>query len=222
MYLLMQAKPKVTPPITKAVVGVVKKIDDATAMTVEIVALITYIRYIFVMREVVKERKQWEDDHQKKISEAIAKAMKQWDGELYPRLLQATWGWHPFYSFFLANPLCTNFISTYPLSHSTTEVGMCMMLFCNNPRWKGCTRCLGPSYFFDVFLSIVAYCPLCYYTRTMASLEPTLRNGRRSQKKSMELARMFGSWQRRIWKKKVSCCLQEPGRWICNTNGLQM
>ena len=90
-------------------------------MDVEMAALITYVQHIFVMREVVKERKQWEDDRQKKVSEAIAKAMKQWDAEHYLRLLQATWGWHPFYPSFLANPLCANFIPPYPLSHSASE-----------------------------------------------------------------------------------------------------
>ena len=47
--------------------------------------------------------------------------MKQWDDEHYPRLLEATWGWHHFYSSFVANPLCTNFKPTYPLSHLVVE-----------------------------------------------------------------------------------------------------
>ena len=118
----MQAKSRVTPPIQQAVVGVVNKIDDAaTVVDVEVQALITYVKHIFVMRDVVKERKQWEDNRQKKITEAIAKAMKEWDDKHYPRLLEATWGWHPFYSSFLANPLCRNFIPKYPLSHSPVE-----------------------------------------------------------------------------------------------------
>lgn len=81
MHLFMQAKSEITPTITKAVVGVFSNIDDATAVDVEIAALTTYVQHIFVMGEVVKERKQWEDNRQKKVSEAIAKAMKQWDDE---------------------------------------------------------------------------------------------------------------------------------------------
>ena len=108
--------------MTEAVMGVVRKIEDASAsVDVEIAALTTYVQHIFVVREVAKERKQWEDGRQKKVSKAIALAMKQWDAEHYPRLLQTTWGWHPFYSSFLANPLCVKFIPTYPLSHSAVE-----------------------------------------------------------------------------------------------------
>ena len=117
----MQAKPKIRPPITEAVVQVVTNINNAAAMDVETKTLLNYVQHMFVMREVVKERKQWEDDRQKKVSDAIAKAMKRWDDEHYPRLLQATWGWHPFYSCYLANPLCKNFLPPYPLSHSPVE-----------------------------------------------------------------------------------------------------
>jgi hypothetical protein len=117
----MQSKPEITPLITEVVVGLISDSENATRMDLETAALLTYVQHIFVMREVVKERKQWEDDRQKKVSDAIAKAMKQWDDEHYPRLLQATWGWHPFYSSFLANPLCASFIPPYPLSHSPVE-----------------------------------------------------------------------------------------------------
>jgi len=117
----MQSKPEITPLITEAVVGLISDSEDATRMELETAALLTYVQHIFVMREVVKERKQWEDNRQKKVSDAIAKAMKQWDDEHYPRLLQATWGWHPFYSSFLANPLCASFIPPYPLSHTLVE-----------------------------------------------------------------------------------------------------
>ena len=120
-FVFMQAKPEITPQITQAVLGVVTNIDNASAMDVETTALIRYVQHIFVMREVVRERKQWEDDRLKKVSDAIAKAMKRWDDEHYPRLLQATWGWHPFYSAFLANPLCKKFLPSYPLVHSAVE-----------------------------------------------------------------------------------------------------
>ena len=118
----MQKKSEVTPPITQAVVDVVSRMDEAaTAVDEELHALTTYVQHIFIMQDVVKARKQWEDNRQKKVSAAIAKAMKDWDDEHYPRLLQATWGWHPFYSSFLANPVCVKFIPTYPLSHSAVE-----------------------------------------------------------------------------------------------------
>ena len=68
--------------MTEAVMGVVRKIEDASAsVDVEIAALTTYVQHIFVVREVAKERKQWEDGRQKKVSKAIALAMKQWDAE---------------------------------------------------------------------------------------------------------------------------------------------
>lgn len=76
---------------------VISKIDDAPAVATKIVALLTYVHDIFLRREVVKQRKQWDNDRQNKIGETIVKAMKQWDNENYPRMLQATWGWHLFY-----------------------------------------------------------------------------------------------------------------------------
>jgi hypothetical protein len=100
--LPLQARAGVTPPISEAVERAVNKMDNA-ASAVDI------------------ERKEWEDNRQKKVTDAIARAMKQWDDEHYPRLLQASWGWHPFYSSFLANPLCVTFIPSYPLSHSVVE-----------------------------------------------------------------------------------------------------
>jgi hypothetical protein len=121
MNLLLQARAEVTQPITQAVGGVVSHIEDANVVAVEIAALLTYVQHIFDMRVVLKERKQWEDNRLQKVNEATAKAMKQWDEQHYPRLLQATWGWHPFYSAFLANPLCATFIPAYPLSHSAAE-----------------------------------------------------------------------------------------------------
>ena len=47
--------------------------------------------------------------------------MKQWDDEHYPSLLEATWGWHPFYLSFVANPLCSSFRPAYPLYHSVVK-----------------------------------------------------------------------------------------------------
>ena len=117
----LQARAEVTQPITQAVGGVVSHIEDANAVAQEIGALLNYVQHVFTMREVAIQRKQWEDTRLQKVSEATAKAMKQWDEQHYPRLLQATWGWHPFYSAFLANPLCAAFIPAYPLSHSVIE-----------------------------------------------------------------------------------------------------
>jgi hypothetical protein len=69
----------------------------------------------------MKQRKKWDEDRKAKISNAIAKAMKQWDDEHYPRLLEATWGSHPFYVSFVSNPLSLHFRPSYPLHHSVVE-----------------------------------------------------------------------------------------------------
>ena len=66
------------------------------------------------MWEVMKQQRQWDYDRQAKVSEAIAKVMKEWDDEHYPHLLQATWGLHPFYSMFVANPLYATFRPPIP------------------------------------------------------------------------------------------------------------
>ena len=87
----------------------------------EIDALVKYVDHTLVMREVKKQRKQWEDDKQPKVEEAIARAMKEWDDAHYSRLLQATWGWHPFYSSFIANPICVDFRPHFPLQNSIVE-----------------------------------------------------------------------------------------------------
>jgi hypothetical protein len=57
-------------------VGVISKIQDAPALATEIVALVTYVHDIFVRREVVNQRKQWEDERTKKVGEAVARVMK--------------------------------------------------------------------------------------------------------------------------------------------------
>ena len=119
MYL--QAKPGVTAPITRIVAGVVNKIHDAPALATEIVALVTYVHDIFVRREVVNQRKQWEVERTRKVSEAIARAMKRWDDDNYPRMLQATWSWHPFYPSFVNNLICATFKPVFPLLHSIGE-----------------------------------------------------------------------------------------------------
>ena len=119
--VLMQAKADVQPPITESVVAIVSKVHDEAALAVEIGALLKYVEHTLLMREVKKQRKQWEEDRQAKVTDAIARAMKDWDDEHYPRLLQATWGWHPFYSSFVANPLCASFRPPFPLQHSCAE-----------------------------------------------------------------------------------------------------
>ena len=119
----VQARPDVGPLISQTVLNTVSKVHDPTALAVEIEALLKYVEHTLVMREVKKQRKQWEEDRQAKVSEAIARAMKGWDDEHYPRLLQATWGWHPFYSSFVANPACVDFTPPYPLHHSLVEGG---------------------------------------------------------------------------------------------------
>ena len=90
-------------------------------MQSEVAALLKYVDHSFQMREVMKQRKEWEDVRQAKVTDAIARAMKEWDDKHYSQLLQATWGWHPFYHAFVANPLCVDFTPPYPLSHSIVE-----------------------------------------------------------------------------------------------------
>lgn len=119
--MVMQAKPDVGPAVTEAVVAIVSVVHDEAAVAAEISALLKYVKHTLVMREVKTSRKQWEDDRQAKVTDAIARAMKEWDDEHYPRLLHATWGWHPFYDSFVANPLCASFKPPYPLQHSFAE-----------------------------------------------------------------------------------------------------
>ena len=119
--MLTQAKPNIGPTITQTVVAAMSLADDHATLQTEIGALCHYIQHACNMREVMKQRKQWDDDRQAKISNAIANAMKQWDDEHYPRLLEATWGWHPFYVSFVSNPLSLHFRPSYPLHHSVVE-----------------------------------------------------------------------------------------------------
>lgn len=74
--MLTQAKPDVGPLITKTVVAVMSQVDDDAALQSEIGALCHYIQHTFVSHEVMKQRKQWDDDRQAKISNAILRAMK--------------------------------------------------------------------------------------------------------------------------------------------------
>ena len=78
--------------MTEAVVWAITKVDDETAMQVEVAALVKYVDHSFQVREVMKLRKEWEDDRQAKVDDSIARAMKEWDDKHYPRLLQASWG----------------------------------------------------------------------------------------------------------------------------------
>ena len=109
------------PATTQSVAAAVSKVYDEGAMAEEIGALLKYVEHTVVMREVNRQRKQWEEDRQAKVAEAIARAMQVWDDEHYPHLLQATWGWHPFYTSFVANPLCATFRPPFPLAHSCAE-----------------------------------------------------------------------------------------------------
>ena len=119
--LLMQARADVGPAITQLVVAAVTKAPDEVALAQEIDALVKYVEHTLLMQQVMKQRKQWEEDRQAKVDEAIARAMKEWDDEHYPRFLHCTWGWHPFYSSFVSNPLCANFRPPFPLDHSVVE-----------------------------------------------------------------------------------------------------
>ena len=117
----MHAKPDVRPPMTETVVSMMSKVGDESGLALEIEALVFYIQHMFDTRNVLKQRKQWDEDRQAKITAAIALAMKQWDEDHYPRLLEATWGWHPFYHAFVTNPLCSSFKPAYPLYHTVVE-----------------------------------------------------------------------------------------------------
>lgn len=109
------------PIITQTVVATIGKMHDGATIVAEIGALLNYVQHVFATQEVMRQRKQWDEDREAKVNETIARAMKEWDDEHYPRLLHATWGWHPFYPSFIANPLCYAFRPTFPLYHSVVE-----------------------------------------------------------------------------------------------------
>ena len=58
----VQARPDVQPAITETVVATMSKVGDESGIVYEIAALLSYIEHIFVMRNVMKQRKQWDDD----------------------------------------------------------------------------------------------------------------------------------------------------------------
>jgi hypothetical protein len=119
--VLTQVKGYIGPSITQSVVATMMLVDDSAALTAEIGALCQYIEHLCHNREATKRRKQWDEDRAAKISDAILTAMREWDDEHYPRLLEATWGWHPFYVSFVSNPLSIQFRPSYPLHHSVVE-----------------------------------------------------------------------------------------------------
>ena len=119
--MLTQARSDVRPAITESVVATMSKVGHVSDLASEVDALVKYIHHVYVMRNVMKQRKQWDEERQARVSAAIAGAMKDWDETHYPRLLAATWGWHPFYPTFVANPLCSNFRPEYPLFNSVVE-----------------------------------------------------------------------------------------------------
>lgn len=119
--MLLQAKGDIRPAITEAVVATMSKVGDESQFNYEIDALLKYIEHVFVSRSVQRQRKQWDEERQAKVNAAIASAMKEWDDQHYPRLLEATWGWHLFYPSFVGNPLCSSFRPAYPLHHSVVE-----------------------------------------------------------------------------------------------------
>jgi hypothetical protein len=89
----MQAKPHVTPVIEKMVVAAMSQVDEEAALQSEIGALCHYVQHTVESRGVMKQRKQWEERYrQAKINAIISRAMKEWDMEHFPRLLEATWG----------------------------------------------------------------------------------------------------------------------------------
>ena len=73
---MLQARPDVRPTITENVVATISRVGDEAGLGSEINALVNYIQHMFHMRNVLKQRKQWDEDRQAKIVAAIAAAMK--------------------------------------------------------------------------------------------------------------------------------------------------
>ena len=118
---MLQARSDSNLSVTETVVATMKKVDDEPALQVEVDALVNYIQHMVYMRNVMKQRLQWDEDRQAKVNAAIATTMKQWDDEHYPSLLEETWGWHPFYLSIVTNPICSSCRPSYPLNHSVVE-----------------------------------------------------------------------------------------------------
>ena len=117
-WVILQAKPD----LADTVVATMKNLlVHEPAVASEVDALLNYVQDMFDRRNVMQQRKQWDEDRQSKVNAAIARNMKEWDDHHYPRLLEATWGWHPFYASFVANPLCSSFRPAYPLYNSVVE-----------------------------------------------------------------------------------------------------
>ena len=62
--------------MTETVVATISKVGDASGVTAEIDALLNLVQHMFAQCNVMRQRKQWEEDRQAKISSAIALAMK--------------------------------------------------------------------------------------------------------------------------------------------------
>ena len=118
---MLQARSDVKPSMTESVVATMSKVGDEPALAAEVDALQNYIQHMVLTRNLTKQRAQWDEERQSKVNAAIAAAMKHWDDEHYPSLLEATWGWHPFYLSFVANPICSSFRPAFPLNHSVIE-----------------------------------------------------------------------------------------------------
>lgn len=75
-FVFTHATPHVTPHITKIVVAAMSEVDDEAALQTEIAHLCHYVQHTIMSREVMLQRKQWDDDHKAKISDVISRAMK--------------------------------------------------------------------------------------------------------------------------------------------------
>lgn len=147
--------------------------------------------------------------------------MKQCNDKHYPRLLQANWGWHPFYPSFIANPLYANFRPIYPLNYLVVQGWDVHALLLQQSHVQRIYHVPWSILYFVVSLNIIAYCPIWYHTLRPALLSPMLRNSWSSHKKLMEMVCVRGTWQPRTWERKVYSCLQVQGRWIHINSGLQ-
>ena len=71
---MLQDKPDIGPAMKESVVATFRRLGDGSGVESEIDALLNYGQHVFNMRNVLKQRKQWDEDRQAKITSAIALA----------------------------------------------------------------------------------------------------------------------------------------------------
>jgi hypothetical protein len=181
--------------VTQMVVATINKVGDDPALAKEVDAMIDYVQHMFVMRNVTAQRKKWDDDRQSKVNVAIANAMKTWDDEHYPSLLEATWGWHPFYLSFVANPLCSSFRPAYPLYHSVVEGINVQFMVLEQSHIQRVYPVPWSVLFLRCLLKYHSLMPPSYRTLLVVEPSATLQNGCSWLKKKTEMDGMRGIWR---------------------------